>query len=111
MMPKPLIALGLGVVLLSGAAVARMAQPNPRISAESAKALAARVVPNAAVAEVELEEEDGRLIYSIEMREEDNTITEVEIDATTGDILGTEVEMEDEEDDDGADSEHEGTRI
>lgn len=45
--------------------------------------------------EVELEEEDGRLGYDIEMITEDGRIVEIRVDAATGEILGDEAASRD----------------
>ena len=53
------------------------------------------------VQEVELETEDGMQVYEIEILAADGTETEIEIAASTGEIL--EVDMEDGKDDDDDD--------
>jgi uncharacterized membrane protein YkoI len=68
-------------------------------SLEAARAQALAAVPGGTLMESEIEEEDGRLIYCFEIKGPDG-VTEVEIDAVTGALIGTEAE-----DDDDADSE------
>ena len=44
------------------------------------------------IVEVELEREDGRYVYEIEYLEEGGVVRESEFDATTGELLKTEIE-------------------
>lgn len=62
-------------------AVAQSSAPAIRI--EEAIQIARSVVPNAVIKEVELEREDGRLIWEIEFTND----IEVKIDASTGAVL------------------------
>jgi uncharacterized membrane protein YkoI len=81
----------IGAVVLSGPmlllgvanepAVAQSSAPAIRI--EEAIQIARSVVPNAVIKEVELEREDGRLIWEIEFTND----IEVKIDANTGDVV------------------------
>lgn len=41
------------------------------------------------IIEIELEDEDGRMIYELEVVDDDGIVNEIEVDATTGDILKT----------------------
>jgi uncharacterized membrane protein YkoI len=74
-------------------------------SAEAARQQALAAVPGGAIIESEIEEEDGRLVYCFEMKVAGQEgVTEVEIDAVTGELIGTEHETDDDgedEDDDG----------
>ncbi len=47
------------------------------------------------IIEVELEEEEGKIIYELELLDEDGVVTELKYDAKTGVLLTTEVEDED----------------
>ncbi|HEY0810404.1 MAG TPA: PepSY domain-containing protein [Longimicrobiales bacterium] len=76
-------------------------------SVEAARKQALAAVPGGVVVESEIEEEHGRLIYSFEIKVAgQDGVTEVEIDAMTGELIGTEHESdeddgeEDERDDD-----------
>lgn len=68
-----------------------------QITLDQARAAALAEVPGATFSEGELEEEDGYLIYDIELTQDGQEI-EVAIDAGDGSVL--EVEREDEDDDD-----------
>jgi len=46
----------------------------------------------AVLLEVELEEEDGVLVYEVELVTEDGTVRELELHASTGEVLKDEVE-------------------
>lgn len=60
--------------------------------ADAAKAAAAKV-PNGQIQAVELESEDGRLIYSYEIKVPGRSgIEEVNVNAKTGDVVGSEHE-------------------
>ena len=75
-----------------------------KVSESQARALALARVPGGRVVDAEIEEEDGRLIYSFDLAVDGREgVTEVEIDATTGDVIGVEHEDEDDPDDDGED--------
>ena len=72
-----------------------------RVSEAKARALALARVPAGRVVDAELEEEDGRLIYSydVELDGQPGTM-DVEIDAMTGEVLSVEHEDEEDSDDD-----------
>jgi len=53
------------------------------IRIEEAIQIARSAVPNAVIKEVELDREDGRLVWKVEFTND----IEVKIDATTGDII------------------------
>lgn len=60
-------------------------------SAATKTALAAK--PGAKVKEVELEEEDGRLVWSFDLVTEHSTdVTEIQVDAKSGKIVSTKTE-------------------
>jgi uncharacterized membrane protein YkoI len=71
-----------------------------RLTPAQAEAKALAAVPGGKITESELEEEDGRLIYSFDLAVAgQDRIAEVEIDAVTGEILAQE---QDDDDDHGA---------
>jgi hypothetical protein len=72
------------------------------LSPEQARQKALALAPGGSIIEEEIEEENGRLIYSFELKVPgQERATEVEIDAKTGEILPP--DQDDEEDDDGDD--------
>jgi len=62
-----------------------------KLSFQDAVKAALTAVPGMII-KAELEVEDGNLLYSFEIVGADKTITEVEIDAGNGKVLGTEIE-------------------
>jgi len=72
------------------------------ISMEQAQAMALAAHPGARVTESEIEEEDGRLIWSFEIEGGGASGTvDVEVDAMTGEVLTSEGEEEDDDEEDG----------
>ncbi len=71
-----------------------------KITAEQARRTALGRV-SGTIVEEELEKENGRIVYSIEIRDKDKKIFDVEVDAETGEIVNVEEEDEDDEDEDG----------
>jgi len=68
-------------------------QAEAKISKADAQATAMAKVPNGTVKEGELERENGRLIWSIELNTPNTKdITEVNVDAITGEIVNIEHE-------------------
>jgi uncharacterized membrane protein YkoI len=68
------------------------------VSADSARALALAAVPGAMMTKGELEEEDGTLIYSFDLRVAgEEGVTEVHVDAMTGKVIRMEHEADEEE--------------
>jgi uncharacterized membrane protein YkoI len=63
------------------------------ISAEQARAAALAANPGATVVEVKLDDENGTIIYSVEL----NTGADVKVDAQSGTIIGTDRPGSDEE--------------
>ena len=64
-----------------------------KITKAEAKKIALAKVPNGKVKEAELEEEKGKLIWSFDIKTKGSKdITEVNIDAITGDVVGVEHE-------------------
>lgn len=80
-----------------GFAASQSSETAPNLTAQDAIEIALKEVPGT-VEEVELEDEDGKLVFEIEIVSTDGTETEVEIDAMSGDVL--EIESDDDEDDD-----------
>jgi len=64
-----------------------------KISMADAQATALKQAPNGTIKEAELERENGKLIWSVAIATPDTTgITEVNVDAMTGDIVNVEHE-------------------
>lgn len=57
--------------------------PAPAVRVEEAIQMARSAVPDAVIKEVELEREDGRLVWEVKFTND----VEVKIDATTGDVV------------------------
>lgn len=74
-----------------------------KISKEEARQKALERVPGI-VLESEMEKEKGRLVYEFEIRDKDNKIFEVLVDANTGEIVSVEEENEDDDDEDTGNS-------
>ncbi|MGH7463273.1 MAG: PepSY domain-containing protein [Longimicrobiales bacterium] len=73
------------------------------IKPEQAQQAALAKVPGGTIAKGELEEEDGRLIYSFDIKVAGQEgITEVHVDAQTGAVLKTEHEDDDEDEENEA---------
>lgn len=97
---KTLVGMTLTAMLLAGCASEKqesakqaklMAQA--KISQTDAQAKASARVPNGTVKESEIEKEHGKLIWSFDMATPDSTdITEVNVDAMTGEIVSVEKE-------------------
>ena len=67
---------------------------NPKLSMEEAIATAKAKFPGQ-VLEAELENEHGQAVYEIEIASTTGVMTEIKIDAQSGEILGSEVEDQD----------------
>jgi uncharacterized membrane protein YkoI len=68
-------------------------QAQAKVSKADAQATALSKVPNGTVKECELEREHGRVIWSVALNTPDSKdITEVNVDATTGDVVNIEHE-------------------
>jgi uncharacterized membrane protein YkoI len=74
-----------------------------KISPEQARKIATDKVAGTIVEE-EFERENGKLVYSIEIRDANQKVFDVEVDAKTGAIVNVEEEIEDEEDEDDDDT-------
>ena len=72
---------------------ARLSAAVRRLGKADAQATALAKVPNGTVKEAELEKEHGRIIWSIELNTRDSKdITEVNVDAVSGEIVNIEHE-------------------
>lgn len=68
-------------------------QAQAKVSKADAQATALAKVPNGTVKECELEKEHGKLIWSLELNTPDSKdITEVNVDAITGEVVNIEHE-------------------
>ena len=78
------------------------------IAPEQARAIALERAGGGTVTEAELEEEDGLLLYSFEVRQADGNVIEIEVDAASGEVVseGEDDADDDDEDDDEDDEEH-----
>ena len=97
-MDKKTISSGalIGVVAagsMAAAVSAQTAATETGLTEEQVIAIALMEVPGE-VQEVDLEREDGMLVYEIEILTADGTEMEVEIVASTGDVLEVEAERE-----------------
>ena len=103
-MDKKFIAGGAfgGLVLASalvGTVSAQSASEATGLSIEQAIEIALLEVPGE-IQEIELEREDGEMIYEVEILDAEGQEFEIEIAADTGEIIEVEAESDDEEDDD-----------
>ncbi len=71
-----------------------------KISIDQARSTALGRVRGGTIIEEELEMENGKLVYSIEIRDADKKVFDVEVDAKTGEIVNVEEENDDDDDDD-----------
>ncbi len=70
------------------------------ISEEQARLTALASVPGGKITEAEIEEENGRLIYSFDIQVAGQSSSfDVEVDANTGQLLQSEAEDDDDKDD------------
>lgn len=90
------LASGILAVGAFGAVSAQTVADATGLTEDQAIAIALAEFPGE-VEEVELEREDGILIYEVEIETADGGETEVEIDANSGEII--EVSLEDDDDD------------
>lgn len=70
---------------------AEVATSNPKVTWEQAKKIALEKVPNGTTTKLKLDRENGRLIYEIEIIK-NNQEHDLEIDATTGQIVKYEID-------------------
>ena len=78
-----------------------------QLSEADAVAVATGVAPGT-VGDVELEDDDGALVYEIEITDTAGTETEVTIDAVSGDVIANETDDDHDDDDVEHENEHEG---
>ena len=83
------IIAAVGICVLS--ATATDAQSAKKIGMKKAKAIASQQVAGK-IKSSELEKENGKLVYSFDIKNSKGTITEVNIDAYTGAVLAVEEE-------------------
>ena len=76
-----------------------------KISFDSAMNAALKEVPGS-VLKVELENEDGYLVYGVEIVRADRQIADVKVDAGSGKVLKVEADQEDNEGREGEDSDN-----
>ena len=91
------LAAALGVIGLAGCASEKQEQAElqaqAKISKEQAQQTALAKVPDGTIKEGELEKEKGRLIWSFDIAMPGSpNIQEVNVDATTGDVVSVETE-------------------
>ena len=92
---KMTVCSALAAVLLAGCATENQAKlmAEARISKETAQQTAQAKVPNGSIKEAELEKENGKLQWSVDMTTPDTKdITEVNVNAMTGDVISVEKE-------------------
>ena len=81
--------------LMAGCASEASLRSQARISQAEAEKTALTKVPGASIKETEIEKENGKLVWSVELRTPGATeITEVNVDAVSGAILGVEKEKD-----------------
>lgn len=88
-----IVALALLLAACSGGAATRIAEARPgllaraKVAPEAARKAALSRVPEGRITKGEIEEENGRLVYSFELKADGRQgIEEVLVDATTGDV-------------------------
>jgi uncharacterized membrane protein YkoI len=115
MMRKPVLVATLTAAVAGSAAAWSVQQEEEArllaraaVSMESAQQTALAAFPGARIDESEIEEENGRLIYSFELAVSGQSgLVDVEVDAMTGELLPAEV---DDDDDGGPDDDEDGPR-
>lgn len=68
-----------------------------KISHEAARKTARAQVPGGEIESAELEEEDGRLVYSFDIHDKGDQIVEVLVDARNGEVVSRTVETAEQE--------------
>ncbi len=92
------VVLGLGFGAVQAKDKEEKLAAKAKITKEEAIKIALEKVPNGKVKEAELEEEKGLLIWSLAIKTPGTkNTTEVNVDAVTGKIVGTEIETEKDE--------------
>lgn len=97
------LAYAIAVAAIISISVTASAQ-KARITMKQARAAAQQAVPNGTIKSAELEDEDGQLVYSFDIKEGAD-IKEVWVDATTGQVVKTENETQDDEKNEAQDDE------
>jgi uncharacterized membrane protein YkoI len=97
-----LLAAGLVVAVAGGCASEKeqtaKLEAQAKVSKADAEKTALAKVPNGTIKEAEIEEEKGKLIWSFDVATPDaKDITEVNVDAITGDVVGVEKESAESE--------------
>jgi uncharacterized membrane protein YkoI len=100
---KTILCLAVAASALAGCASEEHKQKNKselmaqaRVSKDDAVKTALAKVPNGTIKEAELEKEHGRLIWSFDVATpESKDITEINVDAITGDLVSAEKETPD----------------
>lgn len=84
--------------ILVGAVSVQAKQQAPKdvIPVEAARKSAVAAMPGKVITE-KLENEDGHWVYAFDMKTSDSKVHEVQIDARTGKIVGTDMESDDVE--------------
>lgn len=94
--PSPLMSTAiaaLATMTVVATAAAQPARPKPKISEDSARAIARAEVPNGKIRSGELEHEKGRWIYSFDIKVAGKSgIEEINVDAMTGKLVAHEHE-------------------
>ncbi|AKF07483.1 hypothetical protein DB32_004632 [Sandaracinus amylolyticus] len=96
-MKKIAVVLSMMVAFALGGGAAA-AQSSPRLAMEGARRIAVEHVPGAQVESIEQDEEAGRVVYEVELRDAQGREHELVIDANDGRVIRSEVD--DEQDDD-----------
>jgi len=92
---KMIVCSALAAFLLAGCATENQAKlmAEAKISKETAQQTALAKVPNGTIKEAEIEKEKGKLQWSFDVTTPDTKdITEVNVDAMTGDVISVEKE-------------------
>jgi uncharacterized membrane protein YkoI len=107
MMDRKKLVVGVVAVAIlalgGGVAIAAQQQAEPKIDRATAEEAALGAVPGE-VKETELEREGGSVVYEVEVIGKDGKLREVTVDADNGQVLGQEMEEDDNGfDDNGSD--------
>lgn len=98
-MKKSLRKMGLiSAFILAGAVSAQAKQSAPKdvIPMETAKKTATAAMPGKVITE-KLENEEGHWVYAFDLKTSDSKVHEVQVDARTGKLVGTDMESDDVE--------------
>jgi len=88
-----LLAVGLGIGCLTDSDKKEKLEARAKISRSEAEKTALAKVPGGKIAEADLEEEGGKLIWTFDISTPGSRdITEVHVDALTGEVIATEKE-------------------